>query len=38
MENEETEDKIELLQEIVDHNDKEKLVEAFEDFPTAVVV
>tara|TARA_Y100000780_G_scaffold132772_1_gene119422 strand:+ start:136550 stop:137959 length:1410 start_codon:yes stop_codon:yes gene_type:complete len=38
MENEETEDKIDLLQEIVDHNDKEKLVEAFEDFPTAVVV
>ena len=38
MERDESEEKLELLQEIVELNDKEKLKEAFEDFPTAVVV
>lgn len=38
MENEESDEKIELLQELVELNDREKLKEAFEDAPTAVVV
>ena len=38
MEKDESEEKIEILQELVDLNDREKLKEAFEDFPTAVVV
>lgn len=38
MEKDDSQEQFELLQEVVDTNDREKLKEAFEDFPTAVVV
>lgn len=38
MENEENDGQIEALNEIIESGDQEKLKEAFEDFPTAVVV